>query len=577
MDGVFGRGIAVSQTSSSNQPDEPIEPVVDAGSVELTDSCPPTHVPSEHKHPHGIGHAPPPGHAGDRLTSGRLAGLSMGRAIVVVALPVLCEALLSTLVAAEDAFLATHISDNATDAVGAALYLLWFVGLVAMAIGVGATALVSRSIGAGKRAVANAALGQAILLAVVGGVVLAIVLSVIAPNLADLYRLNPEASKDLVGYLRGYSLGLPFVTLVAAGTACLRGSGDTVKPLLVMAGVNFVNVISGFAFSGVTISRATTLADGTKGQEVILDNPFGMNFGAAGIGMGTATAYAVGAVLIVWMLMRGKTGIKLSARWLKPHRVTMARLVRLGLPNLAETTGMWVVNMAVVLMVSWMSAAQVASRQATSTIDALAAGRAGGGFLGAHVVAIRIEAFSFLTGFAMGIAASTLTGQYLGAGLPHMARRAALTCAIITGAVMGVAGIALMFFGSSLVGVLSPSAVHQELAPKLLFIAGFAQAPLGIGIVLRAAMHGAGDVKAMMKLTWISQWGIRLPLAYAISGVDIPVPQWLGGTAGQVINNPFPFDLGVAGLWIGLCAECALRCFLYGGRFWGGAWMKARV
>ena len=87
-------------------------------------------------------------------------------------------------------------------------------------------------------------------------------------------------------------------------------------------------------------------------------------------------------------------------------------------------------------------------------------------------------------------------------------------------------------------------------------------------------MHGAGDVRAVMVMTWISTWGLRLPLAYAMSGVDIPIPAWLGG---GLLENPFPFHLGLAGLWIGLCIEIVLRCAIYGVRFMQGGWMKARV
>jgi Na+-driven multidrug efflux pump len=34
-------------------------------------------------------------------------------------------------------------------------------------------------------------------------------------------------------------------------------------------------------------------------------------------------------------------------------------------------------------------------------------------------------------------------------------------------------------------------------------------------------MRGAGDVKVVMALTWISTYLIRLPLAYLLSGVDV--------------------------------------------------------
>jgi Na+-driven multidrug efflux pump len=100
------------------------------------------------------------------------------------------------------------------------------------------------------------------------------------------------------------------------------------------------------------------------------------------------------------------------------------------------------------------------------------------------------------------------------------------------------------------------------------------QVPFAYAIVLRSALHGAGDVRAVMVLTWICQWGLRLPLCYLLSGVDLPLPAALGG---GVLENPSPVDWGLTGLWIGLCAEIALRSLIYTARFLGGKWMRARV
>ncbi len=80
-----------------------------------------------------------------RLKSGRLAGLSMRRAIWTLYWPIVLESLLASLVGMTDTYLSAQISVHATDAIGGASYLLWFIGLVVMAVGVGATALISRS------------------------------------------------------------------------------------------------------------------------------------------------------------------------------------------------------------------------------------------------------------------------------------------------------------------------------------------------------------------------------------------------------------------------------------------------
>lgn len=474
------------------------------------------------------------------IQSGRLAGLSMNAAIVTLAWPILCESLLNTTIGLVDTWLASHISQSATDGVAAAAYVLWFFGLITMAIGVGATALISRAIGAGKRALARAALGQAMLLAVIGGVVAALAMAGLANPLTTLLSLRGEAAQDFRVYLWAYCLGVPFSTVLFAGTACARGAGDTLRPLYVMVVVNVVNLAVAWGLSR------------------------GLGMGVLGIGLGTATAHAVGAACVSWFHFRSASGVQLLARWLRPHRVTMYRLVRLGLPNFFETFGMWVVNFTVMLMVGWMSAAALSKNAATAVGDS-------GGLLGAHLWAIRIEALSFMPGFAMAIAAGALCGQYLGAGLPDMARQAAWRCALIASGIMGTMGLVLAVGGRWVTGLLSEQPAHLEITPTLLLITGVTQVPFALAIVFRSAMHGAGDVRAVMIMTWITQWGLRLPLAYALSGVDVPMP------GGGVIENPFPIHWGLPGLWIGLCAEIVIRSALFSWRFAGGRWLKARV
>lgn len=507
----------------------------------------------------------PPGRSGP-IKAGRLAGLSMSSAIWVLAWPILIESVLNSTVGLVDTMLASSISKAAADGVAAAAYLLWFVGLITTAIGVGATALISRSLGAGHRAVANAALGQAMIAAGAAGVVVGVVMAAAAPSLAGLFSLGPSASTDFVRYMRAIAVGVPFSTVMFAGIACARGAGDTLRPLWAMVVVNIVNLVVAWLLAGHDLVT-TSLVDGQAVRTVWLRHPMpaSLHLDALGIGLGTMTAHMTGAAVIVLFHLRGRSGIVLKRLWLRIHAVTIKRLVRLGLPNFFETFGMWAGNMLVVLMVSLLNVAHV--HDLKDAADA-------GGLLGAHLIAIRIEAFSFLPGFSMGIAAGALAGQYLGAGAPAMARRAALRCAGIAAALMGLMGVGFILFGRPIAGLVSAQAEHIELAPRLLAITGLVQVPFALAIVLRSTMHGAGDVRAVMIMTWISTWGLRLPLAYAISGVEIPLPEVFGG---GVLVNPFPWRLGLPGLWMGLCIEIVVRAVIYGARFWHGGWMKARV
>src|SRR5881227_1819001 len=87
---------------------------------------------------------PPPGGA-----SPREPGLA--RELIVLALPILAESVLHMTVGLTDVFLAGHLPTHAADAtaaVGVVGYVLWLIGLITGAIGVGSTAIISRAVGA---------------------------------------------------------------------------------------------------------------------------------------------------------------------------------------------------------------------------------------------------------------------------------------------------------------------------------------------------------------------------------------------------------------------------------------------
>ncbi len=472
----------------------------------------------------------------------------MRAAIWALAWPVLVDSTLNTFVGLTDQVLASGLSEAASDAVGMASYCTWFMGLVVMALDVGATALVSRSVGASRLAVANAAVGQTVLLALVAGAALGLLVAATAEPVGIAVFGHGETAEAFRDYMLIMAVCGPFLSLLFGGIACARGAGDTFTPMTTMVVVNIVNIGAAWVLAGVDLKTAT-MVNGHATTRVILENPFSFDLGVTGIALGTLLGYATGAVIILSALARGHSGVRLRRSRLRPHWHTMRRIARVGLPNFAETLGMWVGNFLIVLMVGWL----------------------GHGMVGAHSVAIRIEAFSFQPGFALGLAAATLTGQYLGAGSPRLARRAVLTCTLLASAIMGLMGVVFMTLPRELVGLLSTQPAHLEQTPRLLVVTGIVQVPFAIGIVLRTALRGAGDVKVVMWITWFCTYALRLPLAFALSGVDVP----LGG--GRVLENPFSSEWGLTGLWIGLCVEIVIRGALFAWRFAQGGWTRLRV
>ncbi len=479
-----------------------------------------------------------------RLKTGRLAGLTMWQAVWVLSWPVMIESFLNSLVGLTDTKLAAGLGVDETDAIGGASYIMWFIGLVVMALGVGATALIARSVGRGRLGVANAVLGQSVILAIAVGVFVGAAVWFLASPVAVVLSMSEGATEAFERYMSVIAFGAPGASMLFVMIACARGAGDSKSPLIAMIVRNIVNIFVSYALSGYEIEG--------------IGNPFNFNMGVTGIALGTVVGDVTGGAIMVWMALNGRWGITLKRRWLSPHWHTVRRLVRLGLPNFFETFGMWIGNFLVIVMVGLLGAQSVA--------------RGGGnGLLGAHIIGIRIEAFSFLPGFAMGMAAATLAGQYIGAGSEAMARAAVLRCAWLAAGVMGVVGGVFVAWPHEITAMLSDQPEHLEHTPMLLVICGVDQAPFGFAIVFRAAMRGAGDVKAVMVLTWGVTYLVRLPAAYLLSGVDIPLPD------GSILVNPSPVDWGLNGLWIGLCGELLIRCLIFSARFAFGGWTRARV
>ena len=182
----------------------------------------------------------------------------------------------------------------------------------------------------------------------------------------------------------------------------------------------------------------------------------------------------------------------------------------------------------------------------------------------AHGVAIRCEALAFLTVTAFSIAASTLTGQYLGAGRPDLAAKAARTAWGIGVGLAGRRSASLIYveaeamFGLFLGGK-QPNVVAEGV--PVLRIVAFALPFLATLNVLNGALRGAGDTRWPWVIVLVGYLGIRLPLTY-----------WLTWpTAGGGLG------LGLRGAWLAMFFDLTLRGILVAARFLHGGWKTARV
>lgn len=412
--------------------------------------------------------------------------------IMALALPTLVEQVLSAAIGFTDTIVAGHtvISGHAgtpddaraaaAAAVGAMTYLQWFGGLMTAALGVGATAIVARSIGAKRPRIANRVAGTACSAAFLVGILVAVFFFFGAPLLVWIFGLRQDAADYAVQYLQIMCWTVCFQTFGQIGMACLRGAGDTFRPMLVTAAITLVN---GIASPALTFGWFGLPAWGVRGNAT-----------------GTLLAFAVAGIVTFAFLLYGDAGLKLRLRHLRivPH--LLARIAKIGLPSWYEGMLLWGGQAAIVMLVM---------KQVDDAI-----GKAGI-TMAAHNSTLRIESLAFLPGFGFGIACSALVGQYLGAGKPDQAQRSAVLCNRLAILTMSLAAVPMVFFPKPLLQFLVESKDVGTYGLLPLIIAGLAQPAFAVAIVKSSALKGAGDTISPL-LTTMTGMGGRVVLVLAL-------------------------------------------------------------
>lgn len=471
--------------------------------------------------------APTPGVVPRRL-AGRLSGLTLNEQILVLAAWPFLQQLLSWLVSFVDTAVAGRLSEEATGAIAVGGYINWFMGLMVMGIGAGGAALIARAVGGGHKSLANAGVGQSMTLGLAVGIAVGLVVIAGAWPIGYAAGLRGQSLQLCQYYLWITAAGVPLASLLFVASNCMTAAGDTKSPFFVMVMMNLVNL----AATLVLGLNHIPLIDG-----VVIP---GFGLGVVGIAIGTVIGWAVGATLMVALLLRPGGAIRLHPHRLRPHWHTIKRIWKVAYPNLLDRGGHWAGNWMVIMLVG-----EIGRRAASA--DSVQ---------GAHIIAIRIEAISFLPALAFATAAGTLTGQYLGAGDPEMARKAAKQCWLIGAGMMTALGLVFITVPEALVGILTDIPVFLETTPDLVRICGYIQFFFGSALVLQGAMRGAGDTRVPAILSNTLTWGVRLPLA-AFFGL------YLG--------------LGLLGIWYALCTELTLRGIVFIARYLHGGWLKAEV
>src|ERR671910_292687 len=235
------------------------------------------------------------------------------REIAALAAPALGALIAEPLYVLADTAVVGHLGTPQLAGLAVASSVLLTLYAVFIFLAYGTTAAVSRLLGAGDEREAAHQAVQSMWLALVIGIVVAVVGAALSGSLVTLMGADGAVRTNALVYLRISLVGVPAMLLVLAGTGYLRGLQDTRTPLAVALGTGLLNLA----------------------LEVGLIYGLGLGIGASAAS--TVVAQTVAAAVYVQCLGRAARRHRAT---LAPHPASLASLARVGRDLLIRTAAL---------------------------------------------------------------------------------------------------------------------------------------------------------------------------------------------------------------------------------------------
>lgn len=389
--------------------------------------------------------------------------------ITLFAIPLLIGNLAQQLYNTVDAIVVgRYVGDAALGAVGLAGPVINLMIVLFMGISTGATIVVSQYFGAKERENLSRAVGTTITLTVVSSVVMMVVGVLLARPLLVLLG-TPEAMLDMADkYLTIIMLGMVGMAMYNILSGVLRGLGDSVSPLMYLLVASMLNIVLDIAF--ITVLGMTT----------------------DGVAWATIIAQSISAVLCCIRLCRMRDTLTLDRHTLRPNKPIMNRIMRLGMP--AGMTQMI------------FSLSSILVQSLTNSL--------GPNVVTAVTAVMRVDGFAMMPNFTFGVAATTFTGQNIGARRLDRVHRGAKDTLMLAVGTATVLVICILLFGAQLMRVFTQTEQIVQIGVGMMQMLAVGYVAFAVTQVLQGVMRGAGDTVIPMWISIIVTVCIRMPIAY---------------------------------------------------------------
>jgi len=401
-----------------------------------------------------------------------LGDAPLGRLLVKLSLPGMASSISTSLYNIVNTIWVSRIGYEAI----AALTVIFPYQILFYAIGggtgIGIAALVSRRFGEKNPESTNHVAGQVFFLSALWGL-LFILISVSFPD--QIVRLL-GATPDIIEYSKQYlvitSFGAPLVIFEVVIANLLRGSGDAVKPMIIMISSTLINI-------------------GLDPLLIFGIGPF-PEMGVSGAALGTVIAQAFGALLGLYYLLAGKTAYHIKLAHLRPDWSIIKDIYRVGTPTAVMQLAESFVFLLMNNIVSYFGSVAIA----------------------AVGIVIRISDLAFMPMMGVSHGLLPVIGYCFGAGnYKRLWRALKLAAAGIAGLLLLITA-AIEIFTPQIAGIFAREPELLAKTVTALRISMISMPLIGPTVLITTTFQGLSRGATALVLSLIKQWVIFIPLLY---------------------------------------------------------------
>jgi len=452
------------------------------------------------------------GHEPSLMVPGARAGSI--REAWLLAYPTIIGMLSATVMWTVDTMMLGRVGKVELAAAGFGGVLIWtlftfFVGVVQ-----GVSTFVSQAKGGGRLRECSIFAWQGLYLSIAGALVLTIFLWQMDKILA-LAGPAPDVVTECLRYTRARLTSSFFLLGTFAFHSFFRGIGDMKTPMLISIVSNVVNIILDalLIFGLGPFPALTTL----------------------GAGVATAIADLSAFLLGLALFLRPAVHRIYHTRSEHPFQLrSMIRLVRVGTPiglQFFLDMGSFTVFMAIM-------------------------GRLGTDELAASQIGIQLLSFSFMPANGIAKAATTMVGQYLGAGKKALAEKCGWMTLRMNLVYSLLVAVVFLLLREHLFTIFNRDPAVVAAGVSIIPLLALFQIGDAMQMTYTGALQGAGDTRAPMFIIAASAYGVFVPLALLFA---------------------YRFGWGIVGGWLGGVVHFVLIATLLTLRWRSGRWKNLQI